>query len=559
MQDEELMKKPAQQKIALILVGLCLSVLFIELGLRAGGLLFLSLQEYRNLASIRQKGAYRIMCLGESTTAMGGEYSYPSQLEKILNQWSREIKFSVINKGMPGTNTTGILAQLENNLNKYSPNMVVAMTGINDEYGKFIPYEDSRIIMDKSFLKDLRIYKLIRLLWQSFMANIKNLDLFNADAEAEEIAPDVKFYLELASDHHDKGKYELEELMYKKALEINPYDYNIYLRLGQYYMDLGLNDKAKKIFTKALNIKPEDFLSYLELGKCYRNLRNYDKAETMFKKAVRLNRKSDTAYLELGKCYREKKEYDRADLMYKKALKINAHNKEVYLELVWYHDFETLEKIYKKAMEKDIHNYKLYLHLGRWLINHGEYSGAEKIFKRILEINPEDYWVYFELGGCYLLLKDYSEAERMYKITLNLNPDSHWAYAGLAVCYKELGNHKLSEEYSKKATRLRLEMYNPTTRYNYLRLKNILIRQGIKLVCVEYPVRSVEPLKRMIGIDKGVSFVDNEKVFQEVIKNEGYQTYFINNFGGNFGHCTPKGNRLLAENIAKIILNEMKK
>lgn len=559
MQDEELMKKPTQQKTALILLGLCLSALFIEIGLRAGSLLFLALQEYRNFASIRQNGTYRIMCLGESTTAMGGEDSYPSQLEKVLNQWSKEIKFSVINKGAPGINTTGILAQLQDNLNKYNPNMVVAMMGINDEYGEFIPYEDSRTIKGKAFLKDLRIYKLIRLLWQSFMAKIKNLDLFNAEAEAEEIAPDVKFYLELANDYHDKGKYALEETTYKKALAIRPYDYNIYLNLGRYYMDLGLNDKAKKIFTKALKIKPEDFLLYLELGKCYRNLRNYDKAETMFKKAVRLNRKSDTAYLELGKSYREKEEYDKADLMYKKALKINARNEEVYLELVWYHDFETLEKIYKKAVERDHHNYKLYLHLGRWLINQGEHSGAEKIFKRILEINPEDYWGYFELGGSYLLLKDYSEAERMYKITLNLNPDSHWAYAGLAVCYKELGNHELSEEYSKKATRLRLEMYNPTTRYNYLRLKDVLIRQGIKLVCVEYPVRSIEPLKKMIGVDKGVGFVDNEKAFKEAIKNSGYRTYFIDNFGGNFGHCTPKGNRLLAENIAKIILDEMRK
>jgi lysophospholipase L1-like esterase len=27
--------------------------------------------------------------------------------------------------------------------------------------------------------------------------------------------------------------------------------------------------------------------------------------------------------------------------------------------------------------------------------------------------------------------------------------------------------------------------------------------------------------------------------------------------GGDFGHCTPKGNRLLAENIAQTILKEV--
>jgi len=28
-------------------------------------------------------------------------------------------------------------------------------------------------------------------------------------------------------------------------------------------------------------------------------------------------------------------------------------------------------------------------------------------------------------------------------------------------------------------------------------------------------------------------------------------------FGGDFGHCTPKGNRLLATNIADVILKEV--
>ena len=28
-------------------------------------------------------------------------------------------------------------------------------------------------------------------------------------------------------------------------------------------------------------------------------------------------------------------------------------------------------------------------------------------------------------------------------------------------------------------------------------------------------------------------------------------------FGGDFGHCTVKGNRLLAENVARVILKEI--
>lgn len=90
-----------RQRIFLIIGGLFLSLVILEIALRFGGFMFLFLQEHRNIASIRQKGEYRIMCLGESTTALGDKNSYPSQLEEVLNQRSQKIKFSVINKGTP--------------------------------------------------------------------------------------------------------------------------------------------------------------------------------------------------------------------------------------------------------------------------------------------------------------------------------------------------------------------------------------------------------------------------------------------------------------------------
>ena len=103
-------KIPLGQKIALIIFGLFLCLALLEIGLRIGGFVFLSLQEHRNRIALKQKGAYRIMCLGESTTAIGGEDSYPSQLEEILNERNIGIRFSVINKGIPGANTTAILS-----------------------------------------------------------------------------------------------------------------------------------------------------------------------------------------------------------------------------------------------------------------------------------------------------------------------------------------------------------------------------------------------------------------------------------------------------------------
>ena len=77
------------------------------------------------------------------------------------------------------------------------------------------------------------------------------------------------------------------------------------------------------------------------------------------------------------------------------------------------------------------------------------------------------------------------------------------------------------------------------------------------MVCVQYPLCSVEPLKKIFEGQRGIIFVDNEKIFVEAVEKDGYKEYFKDIFGGIFGHCTEKGNRLLAKNIANVILKEV--
>jgi len=123
------------QKTALIRLGLFLGIVALEIGLRFSGFIILSLQERSNRLSLLEKGEYIILCLGESTTADGGDNSYPRWLERILNTELKGIKFSVVNKGLWACNTADIVAGLENNLDTYKPDLVITMMGINDGLG----------------------------------------------------------------------------------------------------------------------------------------------------------------------------------------------------------------------------------------------------------------------------------------------------------------------------------------------------------------------------------------------------------------------------------------
>jgi len=53
-----------------------------------------------------------------------------------------------------------------------------------------------------------------------------------------------------------------------------------------------------------------------------------------------------------------------------------------------------------------------------------------------------------------------------------------------------------------------------------------------------------------------IIFVDNEKIFKDALSYRNYEDYFDDYIGGEFGHCTGKGNKLLAGNIVRVIFEK---
>lgn len=506
------------QRIILIISGLSCAIIILEIGLRLGGFIFLSLQEYRNRADIYKKGIYRIMCLGESTTACGDQDSYPSQLEKILNQRNIGIKFKVFNKGAVAFNTLDILAHLEDNLRTYRPDMVITMMGINDgqiKYYEGIPDANTAIF------RNFRTYRLTRMIWMHIVNKIN-------ETSASEAIP-----------NKDESK---EKISTQKDFVENE----------------GLSRKPIE-----LNFKYDS--DYFHLGWLYKERGNYAQAEEAFKKAIKLNPGSDRLYVELGKLYSEQTKHTQAEESFKKAILINPRNDEAYTRLGWSYNEQVRraegEEQFRKAVELNPRNDLAHVGLAFAYKDKADYIQAEESFKKAIEINPANTMAYVWLGGIYEIQGKYSQADEVFKKAIYFYPKgdgllSDKLYGELAVLYQKIGKYREADEYYKKANKLRLEYYNPITRQNYQKLKGILDKRGVKLVCVQYPVRSIDSLKRMFKEQDGVIFVDNEKIFKEALRKASYKEYFIDTFGGEFGHCTPKGNRLLAENIATAILKE---
>lgn len=422
--------------------------------MRLWGGLILATQEHGNKISLKQPDVYRILCVGESTTAIGGRVSYPAQLEEILNRRSAVMKFRVINQGRVATNTVAIANSLEAYLDAYDPQMVIVMMGINDGGILNIPGHSMAFRRPPFFdPHTLKIYKLARLLWASLKARFST---------GESLVP-----LPAGKDFLEQGLI--------------------------YHYQWGDYARASELFHRALEEDPSKERIYLELARLDKHFGRYEQSEVFVRKVLEMNPKSAEAYGLLGRIYAGKKEFETAKVLLRKAI----------------------------------------------------------------ALDPKKYFFYSELGEVCLLHGDFASARDSFEKALELNRDSGRACKGLSLAYLGLGMLDLARSYDQKAEELMVGLYRPVTRSNYYKIKTLLDERGVKFVCVQYPMRALSALRNMLAPMEGVIFVDNEKVFKEAVQRDGYAAYFMDRFAVDFGHCTPDGNRLLAENIADVILKEV--
>lgn len=424
---------------------------------------------------------------------LGGSNAYPYQLERILNRQATGIRFSVVNKGLGGDNTADILSDLEEKLDRYKPDMIIAMMGINDG-GQHMRYKETPG-SGRLFLRYFRTYKLARIAWMHIMAMVKGaagprafLSPKECYAESPGSMSDYNRYVEAGRLYIKKDDYAGAEDMFEKALELDPADPGLYMELEICYNKQGKFSDAERMFTKAIEIDPGNYSIYIGLGVFYRDQGNLEEAKNILNRAIGLEPDCPDAYIELAWCYKD----------------------------------NTADELLKKAIELDTLNYDTYISSGMLYKYHNNYIKAESMFKKAVA----------------------------------LDPDNEQGHIWLAVLYSQTGKDDLAARYYKAAHQLRDEYYNSMTYRNYQELKSIVDRRGIKLVCVQYPMRSIEPLKRIFEYQDGIIFVDNEKIFKDAVGRDGYGVYFGDSFAGDFGHCTPEGNRLLAENIAFVLLKE---
>jgi len=234
------------------------------------------------------------------------------------------------------------------------------------------------------------------------------------------------------------------------------------------------------------------------------------------------------------------------------------YHKAVILEGIGRH--EQAEKIYRKLIQMNASPHLtliMYKRLGTSLRKQKKYNA----FVDILDHIPHDAWGNANNWIKYLChtQKGVGKFKNKLEFILKRKPNDFVLYDLLGACYKEFNEKEIAQNYFNKAKELKNSHFNMMTQKSYLKLLNMLEEKNIKGIFVQYPNRSILSLKRMFSPYQNlhhIIFVENIKGFEKTNLNESYNDYFTDRFAGDFGHCTPKGNKIIAQNIADAILGE---
>ena len=140
------------RRVAAVLFGILIGLLLLEGALQALAYATLRRARAEQRPSSERAQSFsgrRVLCVGDSYTygigAKSREGNYPSRLEEYLRAGEGQESWIVVNEGWPSRNSQELDALLPNLLEKYNPDWVVVLIGINDRWNEARPADTTAV------------------------------------------------------------------------------------------------------------------------------------------------------------------------------------------------------------------------------------------------------------------------------------------------------------------------------------------------------------------------------------------------------------------------------
>lgn len=511
---QEISIRSVGHRIAAIVFGFAIALIGLELGLRAASF---TLRWARPMVpAAGGANEIRILCIGESTTAA----RWPNDAEAELRRQHPELAIRIINRGLVGIRTGEVLERLPQWLDDERPHIAITMLGINDEGNVLVyPRDDPR----SRLAERLKTVKLLSLLWRS----ARGIDA-PAPPEPDGPAPgrDSQWSQELFD--------ELHAIYEHRDRKLNAFHFSVVLESEPRFLEL---DPATPLFHVS-------FLSDTLLNPV-----SEEGMARFFRDGLGI---TDYGAMSRSERYRAIEEWGRAGAPDFDLLRMLTSQQEIH------RDDDGQELTLTQAIEdRDIAGPAMLRYAG-FLAHRGETQRAREMLHRARSHLPDTYGWSLALAHASFRLGLYEDARTLFKRGLEQRPEGFLRHeeavtGWLARASAAAGHDDEARELLARVDRFSLEVFKEYTRYNYSRIVDELRRRGITVIAMQYPTLSVEALRKLLSYRDDVFYVENRANFERALRQQPYKAIFYDSFAGSFGHCHDAGNRLIADNVVRVV------
>ncbi|MFN0150081.1 MAG: protein kinase domain-containing protein [bacterium] len=278
-------------------------------------------------------------------------------------------------------------------------------------------------------------------------------------AKAEEIAlaalamgPDFpEVHITIGTIYVGRGKPELAERAFRRALEIEPGNDAAYRGLGEAQESMGAIAAAESTFLRAIAARPDDWAGHHELGLFYYRNGRFEEALAQFRRVVGIMPENALEYSNIGGIYAYLGRPDSAIAAYETSIRLRG-TAEAYSNLATLlraaGKYETAVEHYRRAIELSPGDYVIEGNLAAtlFLIPEREDDARAAVRRTIalaeplLEVNPADGLLLADLAQFYASLAETLAARRYAERALGIEPAQGEALCGVSLALEGVGD-----------------------------------------------------------------------------------------------------------------------
>lgn len=298
--------------------------------------------------------------------------------------------------------------------------------------------------------------------------------------------------LSIALQHHQAGRLQEAEALYRQILQVQPDHPDALHLLGVIAHQVGKQDIAISYIVRAIGLKPDVAEYYNNIGEAYRALGKLDEAMDHYRRALQLKPTYAEAHNNAGVALEAQGKLKEAEANYRQAIMLkptyaephcnlgNVLNRQGKLDeaMGLYRQAVALKPTYAEAhgnlgavlqaqgkLDEAVVHYRqalalkptyaeVYRNLGNVLRMQGKLVEAVAYFRQVIALQPTFAEAYNELGVCFTSVGNVEEAAVYYQKAIALNPSFAVAYKNLGASLKDQGNLEEAVAQYRKALAL---------------------------------------------------------------------------------------------------------